>query len=154
MAFNIQGLFNNKYAMIAIIVAIFVIAAYFLYRNYTNKGNSPTITDDIYEESRHIAGSDAELMIFHVDWCPHCKTALPVWEKLKEEYANKKVNGHKIIFLEYNCTEENDEIAKKIETYKIEGFPTIKLKVDGRVIEFDAKVTQSNLEQFLATALA
>ena len=153
MAFSMQGLFNNKYVMIAIIVAIFVIAAFFLYRNYFNKGNSPTITDDIYDGNNN-NGSDVELMLFHVDWCPHCKTALPEWEKLKQEYANKKVNGHKIIFLEYNCTEETEEITKKMETYKIEGFPTIKLKIDGRVIEFDAKVNQSNLEQFLATALA
>jgi hypothetical protein len=56
--------------------------------------------------------------------------------------------------MEYNCTEESEETTKKMETYKIEGFPTIKLKVEGRVIEFDAKVTKSNLEQFLATALA
>ena len=140
--------------MIAIIVLIFVVSAYFLYRNYSNPSNSETITDDIYEEMDNNDGSEAELMLFHVDWCPHCKTALPEWEKLKQEYANKKVNGHKIIFMEYNCTEESEETTKKMETYKIEGFPTIKLKVEGRVIEFDAKVTKSNLEQFLATALA
>jgi thiol:disulfide interchange protein len=154
MSFSIQELFNNKYVMIAIIVLIFVVSAYFLYRNYANSGNSETITDDIYEEMDNNDGSEAELMLFHVDWCPHCKTALPEWEKLKQEYANKKVNGHKIIFMEYNCTEESEETTKKMETYKIEGFPTIKLKVEGRVIEFDAKVTKSNLEQFLATALA
>ena len=153
MTFSIQDLFNNKYVMIAIIVLIFVVSAYFLYRNYANQ-NSETITDDIYEEMDNNDGSEAELMLFHVDWCPHCKTALPEWEKLKQEYANKKVNGHKIIFLEYNCTEESEETTKKMETYKIEGFPTIKLKVEGRVIEFDAKVTKANLEQFLATALA
>lgn len=154
MSFSIQELFNNKYVMIAIIVLIFVVSAYFLYRNYANPSNSETITDDIYEEMDNNDGSEAELMLFHVDWCPHCKTALPEWEKLKQEYANKKVNGHKIIFMEYNCTEESEETTKKMETYKIEGFPTIKLKVEGRVIEFDAKVTKSNLEQFLATALA
>uniref|UniRef100_A0A6C0EHS0 Thioredoxin domain-containing protein n=1 Tax=viral metagenome TaxID=1070528 RepID=A0A6C0EHS0_9ZZZZ len=153
MTFSIQDLFNNKYVMIAIIVLIFVVSAYFLYRNYANQ-NSETITDDIYEGMDNNDGSEAELMLFHVDWCPHCKTALPEWEKLKQEYANKKVNGHKIIFLEYNCTEESEETTKKMETYKIEGFPTIKLKVEGRVIEFDAKVTKANLEQFLATALA
>jgi thiol-disulfide isomerase/thioredoxin len=154
MTFSIQDLFNNKYVMIAIIVAVFVITAYFLYSNYANQNNSETITDDIYEEMDNNDGSEAELMLFHVDWCPHCKTALPEWEKLKQDYANKKVNGHKIIFLEYNCTEESEETTKKMETYKIEGFPTIKLKVEGRVIEFDAKVNKSNLEQFLATALA
>lgn len=153
MTFSIQDLFNNKYVMIAIIVAVFVIAGYFLYSNYANQ-NSETITDDIYEGMDNNNDSEAELMLFHVDWCPHCKTALPEWEKLKQDYANKKVNGHKIIFLEYNCTEESEETTKKMETYKIEGFPTIKLKVEGRVIEFDAKVTKANLEQFLATALA
>jgi len=154
MSFSIENLFNNKYVIIAIIVVVFVIAAYFLYRNYVNKSNSETITDDIYEEMNGNDGSEAELMLFHVDWCPHCKTALPEWEKIKTEYANKKVNGHKIIFIEYNCTEETEETSKKMETYKIEGFPTIKLKVGGRVIEFDAKVNKANLEQFLATALA
>ena len=153
MSFCIQNVFNNKYVVIGLIVSIFLIVAYFLYRNYSS-GNAPTITDEIYEEMNNNDGSEAELMLFHVDWCPHCKTALPEWEKLKQEYANKKVNGHKIIFLEYNCTEETEEITKKMETYKIEGYPTIKLKVNGRVIEFDAKVTKSNLEQFLATALA
>ena len=152
MSFSIQELFNNKYVMIAIIVLIFVVAAYFLYRNYANQSNYETITDDIYEEMDNNDGSEAELMIFHVDWCPHCKTALPEWEKLKQEYANKKVNGHKIIFMEYNCTEESEETAHT--NTLVTAFPTIKLKVEGRVIEFDAKVTKSNLEQFLATALA
>ena len=33
-------------------------------------------------------GKQAELMLFYVDWCPHCKTAKPVWEELQNEYKN------------------------------------------------------------------
>jgi len=40
-----------------------------------------------------------------------------------------------------------------MDQYKIEGFPTIKLIKNGQVVEFDAKVTKANLEQFINTAI-
>ena len=40
-----------------------------------------------------------------------------------------------------------------INSYKIEGYPTIKLLKDGQVIEYDAKPTKETLTQFLNTVL-
>jgi thiol-disulfide isomerase/thioredoxin len=156
MDFSTQNLMSNKYVIIAVLSLLFIVIGFFVYKSYVGSSDSsPTMTDDIYDDgSGESNSSDAELMFFHVDWCPHCKTALPEWEKIKKEYNNKKINGHRILFLEYNCTEETEETTKKIETYKIEGYPTIKLKIDGRVIEFDAKVNKENMEQFLSTVLA
>ena len=156
MDFSMQNLMSNKYVIIAVLSLLFIVIGFFVYKSYVGSSDSsPTMTDDIYDDgSGESNSSDAELMFFHVDWCPHCKTALPEWEKIKKEYNNKKINGHRILFLEYNCTEETEETTKKIETYKIEGYPTIKLKIDGRVIEFDAKVNKENMEQFLSTVLA
>ena len=156
MDFSTQNLLSNKYVIIAVLSLLFIVIGFFVYKSYVGSSDSsPTMTDDIYDDgSGESNSSDAELMFFHVDWCPHCKTALPEWEKIKKEYNNKKINGHRILFLEYNCTEETEETTKKIETYKIEGYPTIKLKIDGRVIEFDAKVNKENMEQFLSTVLA
>jgi thioredoxin-like negative regulator of GroEL len=37
--------------------------------------------------------------------------------------------------------------------YGIEGFPTIKMLKDGQIIEFDAKPTKENLEQFINTVV-
>uniref|UniRef100_A0A6C0LXC9 Thioredoxin domain-containing protein n=1 Tax=viral metagenome TaxID=1070528 RepID=A0A6C0LXC9_9ZZZZ len=147
---------SNKYVIIAVLSLLFIVIGFFVYKSYVGSSDSsPTMTDDIYDDGSDVSdSSDAELMFFHVDWCPHCKTALPEWEKIKKEYNNKKINGHRILFLEYNCTEETEETTKKIDTYKIEGYPTIKLKIDGRVIEFDAKVNKENMEQFLSTVLA
>jgi|TARA_B110000285_G_C15135773_1_gene626779 thiol-disulfide isomerase/thioredoxin len=156
MDFSTQNLMSNKYVIIAVLSLLFIVIGFFVYKSYVGSSDSsPTMTDDIYDDGSDVSdSSDAELMFFHVDWCPHCKTALPEWEKIKKEYNNKKINGHRILFLEYNCTEETEETTKKIETYKIEGYPTIKLKIDGRVIEFDAKVNKENMEQFLSTVLA
>jgi thiol-disulfide isomerase/thioredoxin len=72
---------------------------------------------------------------------------------LKAEYENKEINGYKVIFTEVNCTNESPEIEKMMNTYKIDGFPTIKLLKDGQVIEYDAKPTKETMEQFLNTVL-
>ena len=35
--------------------------------------------------------SEAKLMFFSADWCPHCKKAKPEWDKFSSEYANKEI---------------------------------------------------------------
>ena len=97
--------------------------------------------------------SQAELILFTVDWCPHCKKAQPIWNELKAEYEDKTINGYTILFTEVNCTNESPEVEKMINKYKIEGYPTIKLLKDGNVIEYDAKPNKATLEQFLNTVL-
>jgi thiol-disulfide isomerase/thioredoxin len=96
---------------------------------------------------------EAELLFFYAEWCPHCKTAKPVWESLKSQYENKTINGYKVIFTEINCTTENAEVEKMMDKYNVEGFPTIKMLKDGQIIEYDAKPTKETLEQFLNTVL-
>jgi thiol-disulfide isomerase/thioredoxin len=95
----------------------------------------------------------AEMLLFYVDWCPHCKTAKPAWNDLKSEYENRTINGYKVIFTEVNCTTESAEVEQMMNKYKIDGFPTIKLLKDGQIIEYDAKPTKETMEQFLNTVL-
>jgi type II secretory ATPase GspE/PulE/Tfp pilus assembly ATPase PilB-like protein len=83
--------------------------------------------------------------------CPHCKTAKPIWESLKSEYANKTINGSVVTFTEVNCTEETAEVEKMMNQYNVEGYPTFKLLKDGQVIEYDAKPNRETLVQFLNT---
>ena len=98
--------------------------------------------------------SQAELILFTVDWCPHCKKAQPIWNELKTEYEGKTINGYKIQFTDVDCTEETAETDKLMNQYNVEGYPTIKLIKDGeQVIEYDAKPTKSSLVQFLNTVL-
>lgn len=133
-----------------LVFILFILIAVYLYQSYVSPKLAPT-----YNASSTGSGSgkQAELMMFYVDWCPHCKTGKPAWDEVKNEYQNRMINGYKVQFKEYNCTEETPEIEQLMNQYHIEGYPTIKLVKDGQVIEFDAKPTKSSLEQFLNTVL-
>ena len=71
-------------------------------------------------------------------------------DELFEEIGGKD----NVVFVE--TTNEEFEAIKNvenIETYKIEGYPTIKLVKDNQVIDFDAKPTKDTLTKFLNTVL-
>lgn len=144
---------NKKYVLYAIAVIVFIIVCYICYVYFTKKS---TQSNDEYVANRRYKEGElksAELILFYVDWCPHCKTAKPEWDKVKEQYQGKSINGYTILMTEHNCTEESAGNEELLNRYKIEGYPTIKLLKDNQIIEFDAKPTQDNLEQFLNTAL-
>lgn len=134
--------------MFAIIIIFILVAIYIGISKFKPKFNHNL--ENANDSSNH---SQAELMMFSVDWCPHCKKAKPIWEELKQEYENKTVNGYTIIFTDIDCTNESPEIEKLIVKYKIEGYPTIKLLKNGQVIEYDAKPSKATLEEFLNTVL-
>jgi len=125
----------------------------YYYYKYVAPKLSPTYNAGTGIDSGPAGSNQAEIMLFYVDWCPHCKTAKPEWEKVRDAYQGKQVNGYVVTFTELNCTNETVEISQMIEKYKIEGYPTIKLVKDDQVIEFDAKPTKDTLTQFLKTAL-
>ena len=145
---------SNTYMIIIGVVLLAIIGSviyfYFL---------SPTTTaKTIYQpNSEGDTGADdnksAEMLFFYADWCPHCKTAKPIWDNLNDEYKNKTVNGYHIIFTEINCSTETTEVDNMMNKYNVEGYPTIKLIKDGQVIEYDAKPSKETFEQFLNTVL-
>jgi thiol-disulfide isomerase/thioredoxin len=136
--------------MVAIIIIFISVSIYFYVSKFKQNFNYNLENNT---DNNNNNTSQAELMLFSVDWCPHCKKAKPIWEDLKQEYENKKVNGYTIIFTDIDCTNENPEVEKIINKYKIEGYPTIKLLKNGQVIEYDAKPSKATLEEFLNTVL-
>lgn len=143
-------MYENKKTVIGLLLLFTIVAIVFYY--YFTAKPSYKANNEFTEEGVG-QGKHAELMLFYVDWCPHCKTAKPVWDELKSEYQSKTINGYNVIFTEVNCTKESDEIEKMMDKYKIEGYPTIKLLKDGQVIEYDAKPSKDTLVQFLNTVL-
>jgi len=144
-----------NWAVIFVVAIILGVVTYFVYKQYISpmfRGGYKENRENIQKTSDG-SNKEAELLFFYADWCPHCKAAKPEWQNLKAEYEGKSINGYIVIFTEINCTNESPEIEKIVSTYKIEGYPTIKLLKDGQVIEYDAKPTKSTLEQFLNTVL-
>ena len=146
---------NSTTLIIIGTVLIFAIVAGFYYYYYM----APQMKAKYQPNSEQVkeggsgTGNTAELLFFYADWCPHCKTAKPIWNDLKAEYENKTINGYKVVFTEINCSEETAEVDKMMNQYNVEGYPTIKLLKDGQVIEYDAKPSKDTLVQFLNTVL-
>jgi len=153
---RVKGMFSNmSWLYIGIICLVLVVLIWIAYSAYKSFSESMTVYNANREHTKGTANSnkEANMMLFYVNWCPHCKTAKPEWEELKTEYEGKNINGYNIVFTEYNCTNEDAETEKLMDKYKIEGYPTIKLVKDNQVIEYDAKPTKSTMEQFLHTVL-
>jgi len=145
---------NTTTLMYLIIALLFIVLVVYIYSQYAKSSMNPKfIPNNELGPNANNTSNEAEMMLFYVDWCPHCKTAKPAWEEVKEEYENKTVNGYKMVFTEINCTNETPEVENLMNKYKIEGFPTIKLLKDGQIIEYDAKPTKNTLIQFINTAV-
>jgi thiol-disulfide isomerase/thioredoxin len=143
---------NSTTLIIIGAIIVFAIIAGVYYYYYV----LPEMKAKYQPNSEHVpegTSNTAELLFFYADWCPHCKTAKPIWNDLKAEYENKTINGYKVVFTEINCSEETAEVDKMMNQYNVEGYPTIKLLKDGQVIEYDAKPSKETLTQFLNTVL-
>ena len=151
---NIKSIYSKTnwttILMYVAIVVCLILIGYFTYKSFKS---SSTSYKPNRENMNNSSNKQAELILFYVDWCPHCKTAKPEWEKMKAEYEDKQINGYNVVFTEYNCTNETAEIEQLMNQYKIEGYPTIKLLKDNQIIEYDAKPTKTTMEQFLNTVL-
>jgi thiol-disulfide isomerase/thioredoxin len=136
----------STFHLLLVVGLIFIIVVVFsLFFNKKNRQGQEGLDNP--------SSKQAELLFFSVDWCPHCKTAKPEWDSVKQDYQGKTVNGYTLVFTDINCTDENADIERLMNKYNIEGFPTIKLLKDGQVIEFDAKPTKNSLEQFINTVV-
>lgn len=143
---------------IVVLVLILAVIGYVMYKNYIQSAVNPTYKANhenvpVGSTNANSSGKEAEIMLFYTDWCPHCKTAKPEWEQVKAEYNGKQIHGYTIIFTEVNCTNESPDVERMMNTYKIEGYPTIKLVKDNQIIDYDAKPSKATLTQFLNTVV-
>jgi thiol-disulfide isomerase/thioredoxin len=153
--------------MILVAILLFLFVAVFVYNKYVSGVLNPNyianneFPSELSESdsgpgsqggdggSGEDNGPEVEIIIFTVEWCPHSKKAMPIWEELKEKYNGKRFNGYKLTFVEVNG-EENPSMADK---YKVEGYPTIKMLKNNQVIEYDAKPSVAHLTEFLNSTL-
>jgi thiol-disulfide isomerase/thioredoxin len=87
-----------------------------------------------------------ELIMYHAEWCPHCHSALPEFEKLG---AIQTIGGKKV---ELSAIEAEKNPGKVRE--KVDGYPTIRLYTpEGKVVNYDGPRTAEGLQEFLNTQL-
>ena len=127
------------------LLGIFLLAAYYGYQKWGQPKANPNA--DIYQPT---ATNDVTVYFFFADWCPHCKKAKPAWSSFTNKYDGKVVDGSKIVCVPVDCTDaEKPETAQMISQFNITTYPTIKMVKDNVTYEFDAKITESNLDEFI-----
>lgn len=144
-----------RFWMILVVIIFFLIVAVYTYNKYvTPMVDNKFIPNNEYQIQDAEGGSgdsvpEVDLYIFTVEWCPHSKKAIPIWNELKAEYSGT-YKGYKINFIQVDG-EENPTLADK---YKVEGYPTIKLIKGSQIIEYDAKPSLEHLKEFLNSTLS
>jgi thiol-disulfide isomerase/thioredoxin len=146
---NLKNTLFTKRTLIVLLSAIVLVGvSYYFYNNYVLPRIQPSFVQN-NEFVKDDKNSEAEIMLFYVDWCPHCKTAKPIWEEVKEKYNGKNINNTTLYFKEVDC-EKNEDLADK---YNINGYPTIKLVKENEIVNFDAKPSEKTLTQFIHSTL-
>ena len=146
-----------KFTIFLTIIAfnIFILALFIIYRMKLNKKVEAYTENDNY----------TYLIMFHVDWCPYCKTAKPVWDKITKGYNDVTINNKKLKVISLDATDENSvvpefnktvqevlkQFTKDNSTYKIDAYPTIVLSNSNNniIAEFEKNTTYENIEQFI-----
>jgi len=95
----------------------------------------------------HFGNKSASFTMYYADWCPHCTTAKPEFDKLG---ATMTIGGTPVVIQAI----EEQQISPGVKD-KIKGFPTIQLvKSDGSVVEYSGERTTDGFQQFLKQNLS
>ena len=80
---------------------------------------------------------------------------MPILKKIQEKYQTQKLNGSTLHIEIIDSTNDDSGVTEfeKTHNVKIEGYPTIYLVKGTEVIEYDAKVTEASLEEYLNTVM-
>ena len=139
---------NIQFLLIILIVVVFTIVALLMYKRYALKNKKYDANNEFNSQpSRGITSVD--IYFFYTEWCPHCKTAKPIWADFKAQMGETKVNGATLHFIEVDC----DKDVATSDKFNVKGFPTIKLMKGNQIIEYDAKPSVVNLIEFVNTAM-
>ena len=130
--------FNNKkaIAITALVLLLVVCGLLFYFIVIKNEGfsgsssSTPNLTPD---------PSECVVALFYADWCPHCVTFKPIFQKAKEMMEKKSCTapsqkGKKLRFEKVD-SEAYPALAKQ---YSVNGFPTIKLITTSGVTEYSS----------------
>lgn len=117
-----------------------VIVLLFLHLYGQAEGDVLTLTDENYDES--IKKNKIIMVKFYAPWCGHCKAFAPEYEK-----AGRMIKEQNLpyVLADLDATVHKEAAGKN----NIQGFPTIKLFLDGTPIDYDADRTAEAVIAFI-----
>jgi thiol-disulfide isomerase/thioredoxin len=142
--------------LIIFLAILFGVVGFFIYTNFI----ANMIKDRKFTDVANTTGKKETIIIyfFFADWCPHCKTAKPEWEKFSKNVNGTIVNNKTIQTMEVDCTDmdssntSNPDVVNTIQMvkqYEVKGFPTVLAVKDNKKVDYDAKVSLTTLNKYI-----
>tara|TARA_Y200000002_G_C22494223_1_gene584330 strand:- start:14 stop:541 length:528 start_codon:yes stop_codon:yes gene_type:complete len=156
---SLKGMDTNCLLVCVLVIALIAVGLYYLIRENSNKNNKnnknvlenfesqPAMLNNITEKPnpKH---NELVIVLFYVDWCPHCVSTKPEWEKLVNNMNNTEVNGNKVVVSA--CNAEGSELEQNFaKENNVQGFPTIKVIKENDVVEYNGARNAEALEEFV-----
>ena len=156
---TLETIYSKRHILVMLLVAcLFIWIGVYVYKTYVGsylgsslEGYASGMGDSAPPSSD--SQKTATLYMFGTSWCPHCKTAKPIWEEFVANNQNLKVGNYTLLFKSVDCDADSDgkQLADK---YNVKGYPTFKLeRGPGDVVDFEAKPTGDNFTNLLQTSL-
>jgi len=131
----------TKFITVELLIIVLLLIFISIFNHYTK---SQYLIEGFWERDEVVettgAGGDHKLTLFYADWCGHCKTMKPEWDKFK----NGKYGKH---CKDYESKEITSEMSEK---YGVKGYPTILLlKEDVVVTKYEGGRDVGSFEEFI-----
>ena len=153
---TLETIYSKRHILVMLLIAcLFIWIGVYVYKTYVSsylgsslEGYASSMGENAPPSSEN--QKTATLYMFGTNWCPHCKTAKPIWDDYISNNENLKVGTYDILFKSVDCDAEKN-IADK---FNVKGYPTFKLeRGPGDIVEFEAKPTHDNFTSLLQTSL-
>ena len=153
---TLETIYSKRHILVMLLIAcLFIWIGAYVYKTYVSsylgsslEGYASSMGENAPPSSEN--QKTATLYMFGTSWCPHCKTAKPIWDDYISNNENLKVGNYDILFKSVDCDAEKN-IADK---FNVKGYPTFKLeRGSGDVVDFEAKPTGDNFTNLLQTSL-
>jgi protein disulfide-isomerase-like protein len=121
-----------------------LLVLYMLHRHFLNKEGMTSISHENFDET---IGEKKTAVLFHANWCGHCKKFMPTWEKVSSEVDETSP----VVLASFDCSESSEDknVQEVMKKYNVKGFPSVLLFENGEIKEFEQERNESNLKSFL-----
>lgn len=147
---------SQRVVVIVVVVVLILIGVYFLLRK-NGKLNKVLGVNEGFQNGGNLNNLNKKpdpnpnqviLVLFYVDWCPHCVSTKPEFAKVVQQMNNQNVNGKNVKVHACNCegSQVEQEVAKE---NNIQGYPTVKLIKNSEVLDYNGARNAEEMMEFV-----
>ena len=139
------------HVMVGVVVILLIVAVAYILKannllNFSKMEGFENATNTMTEKPNP-GPKEVVVVLFYVDWCPHCKTVKPEWAKLNK-LNNTEINGVNVKVEAANA--EGSEVEKEAAAdNNVQGYPTIKLISESEVVDYTGARNAEDMTTFI-----